>query len=226
MSDFQQEESYPVFPAFLLVDVSSSMSGGPMQAVNKSLPELKDAVRSDPTIGEIARIGIISFSDSARLALPLSDLLYADVPSLVAGGGTNFAAAFRVARSEIESAIRGLGKGTKFYRPVVFFLSDGEHMASEDWTGPLHDLTDRGWRFNPEIVAFGFGEANAETLRRIATRYAFMAKDGNPADQVREIISTLIGSLRTTSRSLQSGDGGLIVEPDPNKFTPLPVMEV
>jgi uncharacterized protein YegL len=226
VSDFHKEESYPVFPVFLLIDVSYSMEGEPIDAVNRSLPELKDAIESDPTVGEIARVGVITFSDDARLALPLCDLMHADLPVLRPENGTNFAEAFRTARIEIETGLRDLGKGTKFYRPVVFFLSDGENVAPDDWTWPLRELTDRSWKFSPEIVTFGFGNARPETLGKIATRHAFMARNGNPADQVREIISTLIGSIKSTSGSLQSGQGGLIVEPDPNKFTPLPVSQV
>jgi uncharacterized protein YegL len=206
--------------------VSVSMSGEPIEALNDALPGLQKAIRDDPTVGEIARIGIITFSDKARTVLPLCDLFYAEVPELRCEGMTNFAEAFRVARREIENGIRALGKGTRFHTPVVFFLSDGAHTAGEDWIGPLQDLTDRGWKFRPEIVAFGFGDAAAEELRKIASRYAFMANGADTAGQVREIISTLIGSVKTTSTSLRSGDGGLLVEPDPKKFTPLPVHEV
>jgi uncharacterized protein YegL len=224
MSDFAQEERHPVFPTYLVIDVSGSMDGSPIQAVNGALPRLKQVIQSDPAVGEIARIGVVTFSDSARLVLPLCDIAYADPPVLRTENMTNFAAAFRVTRAELEAGIRGLGKGTRFHKPVVFFMSDGYHNANEPWAGAHMELTNREWKFCPEIVVFGFGEANAEELQRIATRYAFMAKHDDPAEQVREIFATLIRSIRTTSQSLQSGAaGGLIVQPDPNKFTPLPV---
>lgn len=226
MSEFAQTERHPVFPVFLLVDVSTSMSGEPLRAVNDALPGLQKAIREDPTVGEIARIGIITFSDKARTVLPLCDLFYVEVPELRCGGMTNFAEAFRVARREIEDGIRALGKGTRFRTPVVFFLSDGTHTAGEDWTGPLAQLTDRAWKFRPEIVAFRFGDAQADELGKVASRYAFMATGADTSGQVREIIFTLIGSIKTTSSSLRSGDGGLLVEPDPMKFTPLPVQDV
>lgn len=227
------EESYPIFPVFMLVDVSSSMTGPvidgvtPIEAVNQTLPELKQLVEGDPTVGEIARVGIIAFSKSAVSELDLSDVKYVEMPRLTAGGSTNFAEAFRTTKTVIESSIGGLGKGTRFYKPVVFFLSDGHHVADEDWKPARAQLTDRDFKFNPEIVAFGFGEADEGELRQIATRYAFMTKDLNPVESVREIVHTIIGSIRTTSRSLGAGtDGGLTMEPDPNKFTALPVMTV
>jgi uncharacterized protein YegL len=106
-------------------------------------------------------------------------------------------------------------------------MSDGEHIAREDWQDPLRELTDRTWRFNPEIVTFGFAQANADTLGAIATRFAFVAKEGEPAAQVKEIMSALTASIRTTSRSFgEPQGGGLQVDVDTSKFTVLPVQAV
>ena len=219
-------ERYPIFPVFVLIDTSSSMTGEPIDAVNHTLPELKQLVAEDPTVGEIARIAIIIFATDATTALPLSDLAYTQLPHLDAGGSTNFAAAFDTTRHQIETSIRALGKGTRFHTPVIFFLSDGHPTTGGDWTASLQTLTDPAWMFRAEIVAFGFGDTRPDTLTRIATRHALLANDAPPAEQAKDIMHTIIGSIRTTSGSLHSnnsGDGGLIVDADPTKFTPLPV---
>jgi uncharacterized protein YegL len=224
----ETSEAFTLFPVFLLVDVSASMAGGPIEALNASLPDLKEEMLSNPTVGEIARIALISFSDESRVILPLSDLAYADLPTIEVEGGTNFAAAFRGARTAIDDGLRSLPKGTPLYRPVVFFMSDGEHQAREDWAGAYEALCDPNWKFRPEVVAFGFGDASRETLQRIATRYAFLTKDADPAVQVREILNALIGSIRTTSTSLTDPTQaqGLHVEAPSEYFTPLPPLEV
>jgi uncharacterized protein YegL len=227
MSEFAQIERHPVFPVFLLIDVSYSMAGAPIQAVNDALPALKEMIQEDPQVGEIARISIITFSDIAKSVLPLCDIVQASIPYLSPDAGTNFAGAFRLAQTSIESEIRSLGKGTRFYKPVVFFMSDGDHIASEDWTSPLRQLTDKSWSFNPEIVTFGFGAANEDVLGKIATAFAFVARSGNPASQVKEIMSALTASIRTTSKSFSGPQGGgLNVEVDENKFKPLPIQEI
>lgn len=71
MPEFAQEESFPVLPIFLLVDVSYSMlQDDAIGAMNRAMPGLKEAIERDPTAGEMARISVITFSDIARTVLP------------------------------------------------------------------------------------------------------------------------------------------------------------
>lgn len=219
-------ELFTIFPVFLLIDVSASMSGGPIEAVNKALPDIQHEMRTNPMVGEIARISVVTFSDDSRIALPMCDLAMAELPELMVEGGTNFAAGFRGARQAIESGIGSLPKGTPMFRPVVFFMTDGAHQAREDWTDALNHLRDKSWKFNPEIVAFGLVDAHQDELQKIATRFVFMAKDRDPVDQVREIISALMNSIRTTSTSLAdpSKQEGLYLDVPSEHFTALPAM--
>lgn len=222
----ENSELYTIFPVFIVVDVSASMAGGSIEALNEALPNLQKEMVSNPTVGEIARIALVTFSDTATTVVPLCDLAEVQLPDIRVEGGTNFAAGFREARRAITTGLGSLPKGTPIYRPVVFFMSDGEHQAREDWGPALDELRDRSWKFAPEIVAFGFGDANTDALRRIATRFSFLAKDADPALQVREIINALIGSIRTTSTSFRdpSQADGLHLEAPTEFFAPLPPM--
>lgn len=196
------EELFTVFPVFLLVDVSASMAGGPIEAVNRALPDLKREMEVNPTVGEIARVAIVTFSDEGRVALPLSDLADVELPELEVEGSTNFASGFTAVREAIRDGLYGLAKGTPMYKPVVFFMSDGQHVAREPWAAARAQLLDqRPSVLNPEIVCFGFGDAEMTDLQQIATRFAFQSTDRDPVVQVREIMSALISSIRTSSQS-------------------------
>ncbi|MBL7258020.1 vWA domain-containing protein [Paractinoplanes lichenicola] len=221
-------ELFTVFPVFLCVDVSASMAGGSIEAVNKALPDIQNEMRSNPMVGEIARVGLMTFSDDSRVVIPLCDLADAHLPELMVEGGTNFAAAFRGMRQAIESGMTSLPKGTPVYRPVVFFMSDGAHQAREDWTDALHQLTDKSWKFAPEVVTFGFADAQQESMQKIATRFAFIAKNSDPVTQVREIMNAIIGSIRTTSTSLAdpAKQEGLYLDAPTEHFTPLPAITI
>jgi len=230
--DFSEVERYAAFPVFLLVDVSLSMRRE-IPVLNEGLQKIKQALKNAPIVAEKARLGVIIFADEARTVLPLCDLQYADMPPLKEeGSGTNFAKAFRVTRHEIEAQISSLGKGYPFHTPVVYFLTDGEHNASDDWTKPHEQLTSREWKFYPQIVAFGFRDAKREDLQSIGTAHVLLAKDGSPADQLEAILNTIIGSIKFTSLSLHAADtgqateGGLGVPIDHTKFISLPTKTV
>ena len=232
-SDATADESYPIFPVFVAMDVSLSMKSE-IGSVNASFDELKQVVRDDAIVGEICRIGVVSFAGEATTELGLANLQYASVPSLECrGSGTNFAAAFRHLRLEVESSIRSLGRGASFYKPVVFFLTDGEHNATHDaWEEPLDELTSAELSFRPEIVAIGFRNAKEADLRRIGTNHVLLVKDHiDVANQVKEIFKLLIGSVRVNSRTATqaASHGGAMqfdLKPDPNAFVTLPPMRV
>jgi hypothetical protein len=75
-------------------------------------------------------------------------------------------------------------------------------------------------------VTFGIADANTDSLRRIATRFAFMAKDADPVDQVREIMKALMNSIRTTSTSMAdpAQQEGLYLDTPTEKFAQLPTL--
>ncbi|GAA3451718.1 vWA domain-containing protein [Dactylosporangium matsuzakiense] len=225
----EPSEPLTIFPVFLLVDVSVSMAGAPIEALNRALPEMKRVMQSDPTVGEIVRIALVTFSDEARTVIPLADLAHTDIPEVLIEGGTNFAAGLRGVRTAIEAGLGALPRGTPVYRPVVFFMSDGAHQAREDWGPALHQLRDPHWRFRPEVVSFGFNDAPDDALRQIATKFAFRARDADPATQVRDIMNALIGSIITTSAGFRHParpGGGLHLETPPDHFTQLPPLTV
>jgi uncharacterized protein YegL len=219
-----------VFPVFLLIDVSASMAGGAIEAVNNAIPDLKKEMLANPMTGEIARVGVVTFSDEGRTLIPLCDLADVTIPEIMIEGGTDFYAGFKEVKQAIETGLRSLPKGTPFYRPVVFFMSDGAHQSRvhPDWSQAYRELTDRTWKLAPEIVAFGFGDAQADTLSKVATRYAFMSKDSDPATQVREIMHALLSSIRTASASFRdpSQADGLTIDAPTEHFTPLPKLSL
>jgi uncharacterized protein YegL len=228
-----EEENFPVFPMFLMVDVSYSMENAPIDAVNEALPELKEVAAEDHTVGEVARVGLMTFAGSARTDMPLSDLKFVTMPTLaLRQDGTNFAAALKHAKTEISDSIKALGKGTRFFRPVLFFITDGEHNARDSWQEPLSELRSKENGLRPEIVAIGFNEAREQELRQIATTYCLLAKPELPiATQVKEIFALIIRSIQTNSRSATDaattgGAAQFTLEPNPDKFALLEPMIV
>lgn len=223
------EERYAVFPFYLCLDVSASMSGTPIESVNEQLPLMRASIGEDPAIAEVIRLGIVTFSDVAHSVLPLCDLsLVEALPQLSAQGRTSYAAAFDHLRQVIEGDYQKSREGgDRWYRPAVIFISDGRPTDEpERWRSSLARLTDSGWKRRPNVLAFGFGDAEADVLAAVTEsrpNRAFMAADGaEPSNVIPELISGLIQSIVSSSASVYTGSAQL-VPPEVPSMTAIPV---
>ena len=213
-----------VLPFYLVCDESASMlSNGGIEAINSSLPELHDAVASDPLVNDKTRISMIAFSDDAELLVPLTPAAdIADLPGVAERGATNYKAAFELLKSQIASDIASLkNDGYQALRPAVFFISDGE-PTYDGWEQSHQSLTDKS--INPQapnIIAFGVDQAESGTMAKVATVACFLA-DANvdPGAALREIIGSIADSI------VQSGTSStptLVIPPAPDGTTSIPL---
>lgn len=189
--------SLQLLPFYLVCDESGSMAGQAIDAINKSLPELHAEIGSNPAVADKTRFCMIGFNNQADVLLPLSDLsTLTAMPKLSSSGGTNYKAAFEALKTTIDSDVRNLKQaGNVVYRPAVFFLSDG-HPNRNDWQTAHQALTDVNWSSRPNILAFGFGSADEQIIRQVATVRAFIADNTiGPADALREFAQSLIRSI-------------------------------
>jgi uncharacterized protein YegL len=223
------EERYAVFPFYLCLDVSASMAGGPIDNVNQQLPLLRASVGEDPAIAEVIRLGIVTFSDMAHSVLPLCDLsLVEAVPELSVQGRTSYASAFDHLRQVIETDYqKSRSQGDRWYRPAVLFISDGRPTDdTEGWKAAHQRLTDPGWKRRPNILSFGFGDADPSVLRVVSEskpNRAFIAAEGaEPSKIVPELMAGLIQSIVSSSASVYTGEAQLI-PPELPSMTAIPV---
>jgi uncharacterized protein YegL len=223
------EERYSIFPFYICLDVSASMAGSPIDSVNEQLPRLRASIGEDPAIAEVIRLGVVTFSDVAHTVLPLCDLsLVEAVPELSAQGRTSYAAAFDHLRQLIESDYyHGREHGDRWYRPAVIFISDGRPTdESEKWRAALLRLQDPEWKRRPNLLAFGFGDADPEVLATVTgskPNRAFIASEGSqPSRVVPELMAGLIQSIVSSSASVYSG-AALLTPPEVPSMTAIPV---
>lgn len=223
------EERYSVFPFYICLDVSASMAGAPIDSVNQQMPLLRHTVGEDPAVAEVIRLGVVTFSDVARSVLPLSDLsLVEAVPEVSAQGRTSYAAVFDHLRTVIEQDYQdSRSAGDRWYRPAVIFISDGRPTdETERWQSALQRLTDPSWKRRPNILAFGFGEADAAILSAVTQgkpHRAFIASEGaEPARVLPELLAGLIQSIVSSSASVYEGAAQL-QPPEVPSMTAIPV---
>lgn len=216
-----------LLPFYLVCDESGSMAGAPIDAINSSLPDVHAEIGSNPVVADKTRFCLIGFSDKADVLLPLCDLsTLTSMPKLRADGTTNYQAAFETLKQTIDDDVKNLkSQGHTVYRPAVFFLSDG-HPNKNQWQTAFQALTDPNWTSRPNILAFGFGAADENVIRQVATTRAFMANGTmGPADALREFAESLIRSIvnsATPSAANPAGGVNLSMPDTVPGFTTIP----
>jgi uncharacterized protein YegL len=196
-----------VIPFYIVCDASTSMRGGRIGSVNAGLPEIHKVIASDPVISEKVRLGIISFSSSARVDLPLSQLSEVrQMPVLVAKGRTNFEDAIHLARQTIQADVTRLkSEGFSVLRPVVYFITDGRPTGG--WKRLRDEWVDRVSNpYAPNIISFGVDLADKENLSRMSTQYTFVSRVGvDPGVALREIIRSIAASVVASGLHQEGG---------------------
>lgn len=207
-------EGIRILPFYILCDTSSSMRGDRIASVNRELPTLLHAILSDPIVDQKIRLGIVSFSTEARVDLPLSQLSqHTSMPTLSAGGQTNYAKGFTKTREVIEKDLKELkSSGYTPYRPCVYLITDGR--PGDGWKRIRDNWVDRlANRYAPNIISFGVAEADQEVLTRVSTQFTFLADQGsNSANALKEVLhciaSSVVGSARNNQAALVIPNGG------------------
>ena len=181
-----QKHGYQVWPFYFLCDESASMSGAPINEVNESLQKIWSELIKSPAVADKAWVSVISFSDTAEVLVPLTDLqLLSSMPGCKTKGETNFGNAFRKLKQVIDSDVMNLkAQGFKVIRPVVFFMSDGE-PTDADWKQVHSELFKSSNSYRPFILSFGFGSANGQVIDDVASSFspgspsqAYLVSDG------------------------------------------------
>lgn len=215
-----------VLPIYFVADESGSMARD-IHELNAGLVSLLDALQGEAMAAAKVRFCVLGFSDDARCYLEPADLRdLEDMPKLSARGSTSFAAAFRELRARIPVDIAKL-KSDRYLvnRPAVFMLTDGVPNPGDGWESAYDDLVTESFLQRPNVLAFGIGQADTETIKRVATRpeYAFISAAGvDTGRAIAEFIKALTQSVISSGQALASGQADLPVE-KPEGFISLAV---
>jgi uncharacterized protein YegL len=159
-------------------------------------------------MNESVRLCVISYSDSAEVLLPLSNLSEVEeFPGLVAKGSANYQELFLSLQRVLADDLSMLPQPVKHYaRPIVFIIA-ASNPTDESWREPHADLLNDPRFHVPHLVVLGAGESSASTMTDIATtspmhhhRMAYrLTETSQPSDLIRESLKTLyFGSSQQT----------------------------
>ncbi|MEU4294983.1 VWA domain-containing protein [Kribbella sp. NPDC026596] len=161
-----------VLPCYVACDESLSMAGH-TSTVARVIATFVDGLRGamDDDSARV-RLGLIGFSDSAQVLVPLGPLGAFEFPSAPRRSTsiTSFRKAFRFLLATVEADInRLLSCSAAVRRPLVLFVSDGQPTDPATWPAAHAELIDPARPTHPHLLTAGIGDADTVTLARIAT---------------------------------------------------------
>ena len=110
----------------LMLDVSGSMAGAPIDTVNRALGKFRDIIQEDAVTALRADVAIIEFDHEARVVMDFTNGTDFEAPTLTVKGGTNYSKAVNLALDITEKRKQSYRDGgIAYYRSLAYFLTDG-----------------------------------------------------------------------------------------------------
>lgn len=115
-------------PVYLLIDVSGSMRGEPIQSVQNGMQILLNALRQNPHALESVYLSVITFGPTAQQIVPLTELIQFQIPKFDADGvGTSLGVALKLLSNKMQTEVNKSTADRKGdWKPITFIMTDGE----------------------------------------------------------------------------------------------------
>ena len=116
----------PRCPVLLIADCSGSMAGRPIDAMNRGVGDLYQAIVDDEIARNRVEVALLSFSTEARVERDFSTVSEQGKTNMRAGGATNMHLAIEQGCDLLEDRKEQYRRGgVPYFRPIMVLFSDG-----------------------------------------------------------------------------------------------------
>ncbi len=117
----------PRLPVCLVLDTSSSMSGEPIDELNKGIKFFFDNVKADEIAKTSAEISVVTFASNVEKILGFADIERQEIPVLSAFGYTHMGEGVNLALTLLEERKEKYKDiGLAYYQPIMVLMTDGK----------------------------------------------------------------------------------------------------
>lgn len=153
----------------LVLDVSSSMAGNPINELNKAMQFFHDDIQKDSTTANRLEIGVVEFSSDVKTLIDPSLVQSFTMPILTTKGTTALVDGVREGISIVRSRKQWYkNSGQPYYRPWIILITDGEPDGDQDINGLSSEIKDAVSKRDFLFFAIGVQGANMNTLNLLS----------------------------------------------------------
>jgi len=199
------ENPSPRCACMLVLDVSGSMDGQPIQELNEGLREFLVAVGEDDMAAYSVEVGIITAGGRVSEVLPFTTAHeLQSLHPLNATGSTPLGGAVELALLRLDERKEEYKRnGVSYFQPWLVIISDGS--PTDAWQGAAAQARDLSLRRKLVVMPIGVQGADLGTLGQFTTRSAVPLN----GLKFREFFEWLSQSMSNVSNSGSTHDGDI-----------------
>ena len=188
----------------LVLDVSGSMSGEPIQELNKGLQDFYQEIDKDNTTRQRLEVSLITFSHIVNTVQEPALVENFTMPTLSASGSTAMVTAVNHAIDKV-AARKQWYKDTNqaYYRPWIILMTDGEPDSDQDVAGLAQrikqDVAAKKYAFLP----IGVEGAKMSILKQIESGIPAMKLQGTKFSSFFKWLSASMGTVVSAEEGQQ-----------------------
>lgn len=201
-------------PVYILIDISSSMRGEPIEAVKVGISTLLSSLSQDPYALETVCLSIITYNSKAEQILPLTEVYKLQVPELVAKGRSAMGEALLLLSERIDNeVVKTTPEQKGDWKPLLFLLSDGGY--SGPIAKPIEEFKKR--KFAVVVACAAGDKSHIDVLRRITNNVIKIST--TETQNILAYFKWISSSISTTSTKIEnSGNDEVVIQ----ELPPLP----
>lgn len=183
----------------LVLDVSGSMSGKPIEELNKGLQDFYEEISSDATTSQRLEVSLITFSHIVTTLQEPALVENFTMPTLAASGSTAMVNAVSHAIDKV-AARKQWYKDTNqnYYRPWIILMTDGEPDSDQDVAALAQRIKNDTQNKKYAFLPIGVEGANMKILDQIKGNIPPMKLQGTKFGSFFKWLSASMGTIVST----------------------------
>lgn len=183
----------------LVLDVSGSMRGTPIDELNKGLKDFYEEISSDVTTSQRLEISIITFSDNVTTLQDPALVENITMPTLSAWGATAMVNAVNQAIDMVDARKKWYKETNQnYYRPWIILMTDGEPDEDQDVADLALRIQDDTRNKRYAFLPIGVEGANMAILDQIKGNIPAMKLQGTKFSSFFKWLSASMGTIVTS----------------------------
>ncbi len=153
----------------MVLDVSGSMSGDPINQLNDGLKDFHEEIKKDSVTKNRLEVAVVEFSDTVNTLIDPSLADYFDMPTLSTKGTTALVDGVREGISIVKTRKDWYKQtGQTYYRPWVILITDGAPDSGQDIDGLATEVRQAVKDKDFVFFAVGVDGADMNVLQQIS----------------------------------------------------------